>query len=320
MQEARMSHHSTVPNPQADITDLYLFQKPDDPARSILIMNVNPFAPKRASTFSSEVSYEFKIDINADAEAEIAFHVLFSPAANGQQTATVYWAAGETARSTGAVGDIIIRNAPVSFDGESRIAAEGDYRFYAGLRSDPWFADVDGVFNNFQFTGKDTFADANILAMVLDVPNRALGANLQIGIWARTVATIDGEFGQIDQVGRPLITAVYNATPYEQQHFVETPPAQQRAIYLPKFVTTLCTFGYTEAEAAQMAGEVLPDVLPYHIERPSGYPNGRLLTDDILNLVVALMTRGKVTDDLVGPHTNLLNDFPYLGSPHPVMP
>ena len=78
-----MSHHSTVPNPQADITDLYLFQKPDDPTRSILIMNVNPFAPKQASTFSSEVSYEFKIDTNADAEAEIAFHVLFSPAVNG---------------------------------------------------------------------------------------------------------------------------------------------------------------------------------------------------------------------------------------------
>jgi hypothetical protein len=312
-----MSHHSTIPNPQADITDLYLFHKPDDPARSILIMNVNPFAPTRASMFSSEVSYEFKIDTNADAEAEIAFHVLFSPPANSQQTATVYRAVGEMARSTGTVGEIVIHNAPVSLDGKCRIAAEGDYRFYVGLRSDPWFADVDGVFNNFQFTGKDTFAEVNILAMVLDVPNRALGANPHIGIWARTVATIDGVVGQIDQVGRPLVTAVYNATPHEQQHFVETPPAQQRVIFLPKFVTRLCGFGYTEAEAAQMAGEVLPDILPYHIERPSGYPNGRLLTDDILNPIVALMTRGRVTDDLVGPHTNLLNDFPYLGAPHP---
>ncbi len=124
-----MSHHSTVPNPQADITDLYLFQKPDDPARSILIMNVNPFASRRVSTFSSEVSYEFKIDTNADAEAEIAFHALFLPAANGQQTATVYRAAGETARSTGAVGDIVIRNAPVSFDDECRIAAGGIIAF-----------------------------------------------------------------------------------------------------------------------------------------------------------------------------------------------
>src|SRR3989304_5899724 len=106
-----MSHHSTVPDPQTDITDLYLFQKPGDPARSILIMNVNPFAPTRAGTFSSEASYEFKIDTNGDAEAEIAFHILFSRPANGQQTATVYRAAGDTARSTGAVGDVVIRHA-----------------------------------------------------------------------------------------------------------------------------------------------------------------------------------------------------------------
>ena len=314
-----MSHHSTVPNPQADITDLYLFCKPDDPARSILIMNVNPFASTQASTFSSEVSYEFKIDTNVDAEAEIAFHVLFSPAANGQQAATVYRVVGEAARSTGAVGDILIRNAPVALDGESRIAAEGDYRFYAGLRSDPWFADVDGVFNNFQFTGKDTFADVNILAMVLDVPNRALGANPQIGIWARTMTTIDGELGQVDQVGRPLVTAIYNATPHDQQHFVETPPAQQRAIYLPQFITKLRDFGYTDGEASQMAEEVLPDILPYHMDQPSGFPNGRLLTDDILSRMVVLITKGKVTDALVRPHANLLTDFPYLGSPHPVV-
>jgi hypothetical protein len=313
-----MSHHSTVPNPQADITDLFLFQKPGDPARSILMMNVNPFAPTRSSTFSPEVSYEFKIDINGDAQAEIAFHVLFSPLENGQQTAVVYRAIGDSARSTGAVGDRIISNALVSLDSMIRVTTGGDCRFYAGLRSDPWFADVDGVFNNFQFTGKDTFADVNILGIVLDVPNIALGSNPQIGIWARTVTVVDGESGQVDQVGRPLVTAVFNPTPDEQHHFVETPPAQQRAIYLPRFATTLQGMGYTDAEAARIAGELLPDILPYDRERPSGYPNGRTLTDDVLNQMLALITNGRVTDDLVGPHTNLLNDFPYLGSPHPV--
>ena len=314
-----MSHHSTVSDPQTDITDLFLFQKPGDSTRSILIMNINPFAPTRASTFSSDASYEFKIDTNSDAEAEIAFHILFSEPVNGQQAATVYRAVGDTARTSGAVGAVVIREAPVSFDSEIRITAEGDYRLYAGLRSDPWFADVDGVFNNYQFTGKDTFAEVNILAIVLDVPNSTLGSNPQIGVWVRTVAPMDGELGQVDQVGRPLVTAVFNPTEAEQHQFVETPPAQQRAIYFPKFVTTLQAVGYAEAEAVQLAEELLPDILPYHSERPSGYPNGRLLTDDILNRILTLITNGKVTDDLVGPHADLLDDFPYLGSPHPVV-
>ena len=30
------------------------------------------------------------------------------------------------------------------------------------------------------------------------------------------------------------------------------------------------------------------------------------------------MTRGRVGDDLLGPHTDHLADFPYLGPPHPV--
>jgi hypothetical protein len=212
----------------------------------------------------------------------------------------------------------VIRHAPVSFDSECRITAEGDYKFYAGLRSDPWFADVDGVFNNFQFTGKDTFAEANVLAVVLDVPNHALGENPRIGVWARTCAAIDGEWGQIDQMGRPLVTAVFNPTPDDQQHFVETPSTQQRDKFLSKFTAVLSGFGYDDAEAVRLAGDMLPDILLYDVGQPSGYPNGRLLTDDILNRVVALLTRGRVTDDQVGPHSDLLDNFPYLGAPHPV--
>jgi hypothetical protein len=37
----------------------------------------------------------------------------------------------------------------------------------------------------------------------------------------------------------------------------------------------------------------------------------------LLPLLAALLTRGRVTSDGVGPHTDLLDDFPYLGAPHP---
>jgi len=54
----------------------------------------------------------------------------------------------------------------------------------------------------------------------------------------------------------------------------------------------------------------------YDPSEPAGYPNGRLLTDDTADLIVALLTRGRITSDGVGPHTDLLDEFPYLGPPH----
>jgi hypothetical protein len=38
-------HHNDAPglDPRTDITDLYVFQKPGDPSKSILILNVNSY-------------------------------------------------------------------------------------------------------------------------------------------------------------------------------------------------------------------------------------------------------------------------------------
>jgi hypothetical protein len=55
----------------------------------------------------------------------------------------------------------------------------------------------------------------------------------------------------------------------------------------------------------------------YDPKRPVAYPdNGRLLTDDVGDFNAAIFTNGKVTEDGVGPHDDLLPDFPYLGPPH----
>jgi hypothetical protein len=57
-----------------------------------------------------------------------------------------------------------------------------------------------------------------------------------------------------------------------------------------------------------------PDVLPYDPTQPAAYPaNGRTLTDDVEHLFLSVLTNGKVTEDKVGPHTDLLDEFPYVG-------
>ncbi|MGE5251540.1 MAG: DUF4331 family protein, partial [Bacteroidota bacterium] len=198
-------HHNDAPNldPRTDITDLYVFQNPGDPSRSILILNVNPEAPTHANAFDPQASYEFKIDTDGDFEAEIAFHVLFTTTDDRQQTATLCRAAGAEARGTGRVGETIMQNLPVSFTQEAMITTEGPYRFSAGLRSEPFFADPTGFFNNLQWSGQDFWAGKNVFSIALDIPNSALGPDPQINIWGRTMAMVNGVLAPVNQMGRP---------------------------------------------------------------------------------------------------------------------
>jgi hypothetical protein len=107
-------------------------------------------------------------------------------------------------------GQAIVEGAPVSMGREARVTDAGDYRFFAGWRSDPFFFDTQGALNN---------------------------------LWI-----------QADRGARP-----------------------QQAVFL------------TGAESADyLAGEPADDA--------------RFVA--------------KVTGDKVGPHTDLLGEFPYLGPPH----
>src|SRR5207248_356702 len=106
---------------RVDITDIYVFQKPNDPNKSILIMNVNPLAPTHADSFDDKAIYELKVDTDADAVAEIAFRITFTPKTNGLQWATIRRATGSDAAGDGDAGQVIIAKAPVSFDSEERI-------------------------------------------------------------------------------------------------------------------------------------------------------------------------------------------------------
>src|SRR5437773_4529572 len=86
-----MSHHASGPNfgfprgdARLDMTDLYVFTKPGDPAKSIIVLNVHPsFALKppgltTTEPFAPGALYEVKVDTDGDAIADIAYSVLFS--------------------------------------------------------------------------------------------------------------------------------------------------------------------------------------------------------------------------------------------------
>jgi hypothetical protein len=321
-----MSHHYSGPDfgfphgdARLDFTDLYAFPKPGDAGKSILIMNVHPSAgvnppgPTTDEPFATEAVYELRIDTNGDAVADIAYRVRFTSDKEGAQTATLRRVEGAQAAGIGDEGQVIVEEAPVSTGLETRVTDAGGYRFFAGWRGDPFFFDVQGALNNLQFTGDDYFADKDVCSIVLEVPNSALGAKM--ALWVRTLDGTNGKWVQADRGARsnqtPFLAGEQNAA------YLAAEPAND-ARFIPVFAHALeHAGGYTPAEATRVAGTLLPDVLHYDPTRPAVYPeNGRTLTDDVVDFFLPLLSNGKVTQDKVGPHKDLLAAFPYVGPPH----
>ena len=65
-----------------------------------------------------------------------------------------------------------------------------------------------------------------------------------------------------------------------------------------------------------IAEKLIPDILEFDYSSSDGFWNGRRLRDDVMDMLLQLVTNGKITGDGVGPHTDYLSEFPYLGNPH----
>src|SRR4030095_1500211 len=182
-----MSHHASGPNfgfprgdARLDMTDLYAFAKPGDPAKSIIVLNVHPSfrldspEPTTEEPFKPGVLYELKIDTNGDAVGDLNYSVQFASSGDGKQAATVRTLQGNQVAGIGEEGEVIVQQAPVSVGKEALVTQVGDFRFFFGWRSDPFFFDVNGNFNQMQFTGDDFFKDKNVCSIALEIPNSEL--------------------------------------------------------------------------------------------------------------------------------------------------
>ncbi len=298
-----------------NITDFYAFQKPGDAHKTVLIMNVNPMPPKLADSFDPAAVYEFRVDTDGDAVADIAFRITFSAYENGQQMATVRLATGQQATSNDDSGEIIIANAPVSFGEPAEVTSSEDYAFFAGIRSDPFFFDLMGFCNNLKFTGMDYFLDKDVFGIVLEVPNSALGGRSAVGLWSRVLWSHDGEWHQVARLGLPMVNILFNV-PADKDLFNRSEPAQQKALFMDKVVAQLESMGHTASRAREIAQMFIPDILHYDSSSSQGFFNGRRLTDDVADIVLSLVTAGKVTTDMVGAHGDYLVAFPFLGQAH----
>jgi hypothetical protein len=125
-------------------------------------------------------------------------------------------------------------------------------------------------------------------------------------------------WSQVERGARPLqLFLVLGLSGLERNAYLTGEPADDDR-FVAAFAHALeHTGGYTPKEAERLAGTMLPEVLSYDPTRPASFPeSGRTLTDDAADVFLTTLTNGKVTGDKVGPHDDLLAEFPYLGPPH----
>jgi hypothetical protein len=274
-----------------DLTDLFVFASPDNPGKTVLIFDVNPFMT--GADFHPEGVYRINIDTDGDAQADAAFSFVFSESNGGAQTGTVYYATGSQARTPEPVGEVLIEGMPVGFDATAKPVQAGQCRLFIGVRSDPFFADGEGAFHDFQFTGDDTFAGKNVLSMALEVPNEMLGPDPKIAVWVTTSVRRDGMLVQVDREGNPSFNPFF--VDELKNKFNAGQPADDVAHYLEPWSKLLESRGYAPAEARDTVLTVLPDVLHYDRNQPAHYPNGRVVTDDVYDVRMAFLTHGRRT-------------------------
>ncbi len=291
--------HLDAPGVQADgrtdINDVYVFQSPTNPDNTVLIMTVNPIAGVRSgTTFHPDAEYAFNIDDDGDAEADTVIEVEFDRVRNnGRQRIEID--GDNHIRGRGWVG------------GNVRLRDGGTAT--AGVFDDPFFFDLAGFRNNFQFTGTNFFAGLNVTAIVIEVPSHRLGDG-GIGVWATT--SVDDQ--QIDHMGRPAIgTALINSD--SKDAFNQAEPAEHRALFGDQVRARITTLSGDAAYAAAVADILLPDVLTFELGNGGGFLNGRRLADDVIDVELGVLTNGGLTTD--GVNANDLafpGVFPYLAA------
>jgi hypothetical protein len=312
--------------PDADINDVYVFGGANA-SQTAIAVTTHPAAGAIAPlAYASDVSYVIRVDRDADAIADVHYRFRFAePNEEGRQSYRVR-------RQTRRGSDVIARGRT-----GRTVEVDGGGKVFAGLRSDPFFFDLDAFRGSVLGIGDRAFCDGsevdffeslNANGIVLQLPDERLGDT--IGVWA---VTIGDDLGQIDRMGRPAINTVFNSGS-DKDLFNAGRPSTDRAAFGDNVVGVLTALSGLDAEGAYSNGEanaladvLLPDVVTYDTGTSAAGPlNGRALSDDVIDAELNIVTggfafagrdgNGAIGSDCVGAHTDYLDRFPYLGQPH----
>ena len=322
----------------ADINDIYAFRSPENPDNLVVALTVNPLtAPPEnlGSDFATDVAYEIHVDNTGDLIADATVSVTF---AGGEFTV-----AGLGDPITGAVTPASIDATPAA----AQITESGGIRVFAGQRDDPFFFDLVGYTNfvsgpfvpaaGLRPAGEDpsdTLAGLNVSAIVIELPITALtGAETSDTGVIRAWATTSRDGARVDRMAIPAINTVLIPSD-SKDAFNQGDPVNDEATFRAESEATIqglrdavdAVLGAQDGgplgdlDAAAVAGAPIPDVVTIDFSQPVGFTNGRTLTDDVIDVALALVLNRTVGDAVDGNDVSFLSTFPYLAPPHQPAP
>lgn len=303
-------------NHQEDLADVYAFNDAGTQGNVVFAMTVNPLSmPGDAPAFDQAGLYQFKIDNNADAVADVSYNATFgAPGADGSQTVTLRKQTGAGADDFAGGGTQVLTGSTTAGYASPNVITQGSTRLFAGLRDDPFFFDLDAFKNNLMFRnpGVNFFAGLNVSAIVLSIPSSDFaGSGTTAGVWA--VTSKSGTV--IDRMGRPAINTVF--IPADQKdNFNATKPSSDVSAWKPTVVAKLEALGRTPADADTLANALLPDILTFDTGQAFAFLNGRALANDVIDAELQLITGNNAATDNVANDSTFLTALPFLGAPN----
>ena len=343
-----MSHHfdtaTAKEDPRINICDFYLFRGRS--GTTVMALTVNPNAGVGApDTFRDEGLYAFRFDTNRDFREDVTFKVQFGAPVHADGVEQRHVQSFAVRRATGAdslkgaAGELII-------SGNTGGVAQADQGClaYAGLAPDLFAADGAG-FGDFRkalwtanrfapeaFQNRQNFfGGKNVTAIVLEVPSSLIGRGV-VHAWASVSLCGHAPEVQVSRWGLPMITHLLLSDPAlhdaAAEQYNRAVPADEAALFskqMRDFVEKITALADSAADpsayAAQLLARVCPGVLPYELDTPASFSfaafNGRALSDDVMDVILTLLTNTALGDG-VAPDMRLMRpEFPYFGEPHP---
>lgn len=129
-----------------DLTDVYMFQSPENSDRYILAMNVNPLIARGASggvSFDPDALYQFKIDQNADGIEDRVVQVWFE----GTGASQVVHVSPPTKPNELGASNTKVASYGVTGTINNIFFPATNVRVFAGAREDSFFFDLEQFFN-----------------------------------------------------------------------------------------------------------------------------------------------------------------------------
>ncbi len=306
--------------------------------------------------FDPALRYRFEIETTGDARPDKFIDVRFSPriansaGAPQAQTATITLPNGRTftAPTTNSSNTADVAPTPVL-----TTDSQTDVTFFAGLTDDPFFFDIPafarfngsirsgspnpGVFSR----GRDTFAGYNTMAIVFSFPLASIrGAANELGLACdtqrRTPQFYNARTGEVEGAGRwtnvdregvPAVNVAL--VPFNQKNAYNAGNSVEDAggRFAPGIVDTLKNFYRTDATSIGILASVAVnrgDILRLDLtvantgtNAEASFPNGRRLTDDVIDILLTLINnRQTLGDNVNGNEVPLRSTFPFLAPAH----